>query len=84
MKVLNFVHESCVQPEGVSPTISSLLFEHAAEVNTSDPALSALPASLCCFSVWVSVCLQNPAAGQLMEKRVREGQWWLGVVSVSF
>lgn len=56
MKVLNFVHESCVQPVGVCPTISSLLFEHAAEVNISDPALSALPASLCCFSC-VGVCV---------------------------
>lgn len=71
-----------MQPEGVSPTISSLLFDQAAEVNTSDPAQSTLTpcTSVYCVGVYV---LANPAAGQLMKRR-RLGQGgsavaWCGI-----
>lgn len=76
-KVLNFVHKGCMKPEGVSPTISSLLFDQAAEVNTSDPAQSTLTSCMPVFCVGVCV-LANPAAGQLMKKR-RRGQSGLAV-----
>lgn len=71
-----------MQPEGVSPTISSLLFDQAAEVNTSDPAQSTLTPCTSAFRVGVCV-LANPAAGQLMKRR-RTGQGgstvsWCGI-----
>lgn len=64
-----------VKPEGVSPNINSPLHDQAAEVNTSDPALSTLTHPPCVFVFRVGVCvLANPAAGQLMKRRRRKGQ----------
>lgn len=71
-----------MQPEGVSLTISSLLFDQATEVNTSDPAQSTLTPCMSVFCVGVCV-LAIPAAGQLMKRR-RMGQGgsvvvWCGI-----
>ena len=88
VRVCNCVHESHLPPEGVSPTISSLLFRRASEVNTPDPALSVPPPPESVFSVWVCVCVQPQlrcwAGDAEEEERSWKGQQRLGVVSVCF